>query len=145
MTTIKSPTPEFAFPSHILDRVPLSRRLETEENLAWIKSSVKFNRRDCDVINAYDVAKARGGIGRRELDQKTRELLKQAFKLAEDLVPAAISAEIINREDFEDNYRPARILLQVLLEYVERQYCPAEADAQAVRLAQTLFAQIEVK
>lgn len=84
-------------------------------------------------------------IAKRELEQKTRELLGQAMTLAGTLVPAAIEAEVIDREDFEDNYRPARILLQVLLEYVERQYTPAEADAKAVRRAQKLFAQIEVK
>lgn len=83
-------------------------------------------------------------ITKEQLEQNTHEILGRAFKLAEDLVPAAVDAGLIDRDNFDDNFRPARILLAVLLEYAQAQYAEAEADHGAVVLAKAKFRQKEI-
>ena len=83
-------------------------------------------------------------ITKEQLEQNTRDLLDRAFKLAEDLVPAAVEAELVDRKNFDDNFRPSSILLAVLLEYAQKQYDVAEADHGAVLLAKAAFRQKEI-
>ena len=83
-------------------------------------------------------------ISKKQLEQNTHELLSRAFKLAEDLIPAAVEAELVDRDNFDDNFRPSRILLAVLLEYAQKQYAEGEADHGAAILAKAKFRQKEI-
>ena len=74
-------------------------------------------------------------ITKEQLENNTRALLRRALRLTEDLIPAFVEAELVERKNFDDNFRPARILLQVLLDCAKQQYSQAEADKGAVLIA----------